>query len=197
MKKLIIIILFVLATTILIAIPVLASADPYTYQLTMNELSGVAYTETPFIFPVSNSALVSGGYLSSSGLDAQVVDGSSVPTMLTTTQTAFVDGISANGSKNVSYTTGNTPASSMPVIVGNGGSITIPENANLEPGSAFSITTTGYVNTASPTTTGNTITAVSASTLAQQVSDIRQHDSLNHMGQTGMVKHLPHLQPTR
>ena len=60
----------------------------------------------------------------------------------------------------------------MPVIVGNGGSITIPENANLEPGSAFSITTTGYVNTASPTTTGNTITAVSASTLAQQVSDI-------------------------
>ena len=110
MKKLIIIILFVLATTILIAIPVLASADPYTYQLTMNELSGVAYTETPFIFPVSNSALVSGGYLSSSGLDAQVVDGSSVPTMLTTTQTAFVDGISANGNKNVSYTTGNAPA---------------------------------------------------------------------------------------
>jgi hypothetical protein len=170
MKKLIIIILFVLATTILIAIPVLASADPYTYQLTMNELSGVAYTETPFIFPVSNSALVSGGYLSSSGLDAQMVDGSSVPTMLTTTQTAFVDGISANGSKNVNYTTGNTPASSMPVIVGNGGSITIPENANLEPGSAFSIAATGYVNTASPTTTGNTVTAVTASTVVQSNS---------------------------
>ena len=170
MKKLIIIILFVLATTILIAIPVLASADPYTYQLTMNELSGVAYAETPFIFPVSNSALVAGGYLSSSGLDAQMVDGSSVPTMLTTTQTAFVDSISANGSKNVNYTTGNTPASTMPVIVGNGGSITIPENVALEPGSAFSISATGYVNTVSPSTTGNTIAGVTASTLAQQVN---------------------------
>jgi hypothetical protein len=172
MKKTILAVIINLLIILLTVMPVLASADPYTYQLTMNELSGVAYTETPFIFPVSNSALVSGGYLSSSGLDAQMVDGSSVPTMLTTTQTAFVDGISANGSKNVSYTTGNTPASSMPVIVGNGGSITIPENANLEPGSAFSITTTGYVNTASPTTTGNTVTALTASTLAQQVNDI-------------------------
>jgi hypothetical protein len=170
MKKIIITLLFVQAIAILIAMPVLASADPYTYQLTMNELSGITYANTPFIFQVSNSALVSGGYLSSSGLDAQVVDGSSVPTMLTTTQTAFVDGISANGSKNVNYTTGNTPASSMPVIIGNGGSIAIPENAALEPGSAFSITATGYVNTASPTTTGNTITPATASTVVQSNS---------------------------
>jgi hypothetical protein len=172
MKKIIITLLFVQAIAILIAMPVLASADPYTYQLTMNELSGITYANTPFIFQVSNSALVSGGYLSSSGLDAQVVDGSSVPTMLTTTQTAFVDGISANGSKNVNYTTGNTPASTMPVIVGNGGSITIPENVALEPGSAFSISATGYVNTVSPSTTGNTIAGFTGSTLAQQVNQL-------------------------
>ena len=110
-----------MAIILLIAMPVLA--DAYTGQITMVESSGNSYTTMPFSFPESNATLVSGGYISSSGLDAKVVDGSAVPTMLTSTQTLFVDNLPANGSKTIQYTTGNTPGTSMPIIVGNDGSI--------------------------------------------------------------------------
>jgi len=87
MKKVILTIIAVAGIVSLIGLPVLAAA--YTYQMTMVETSGNTYSSFPFISAVANNSLVSNGYMSSSGLDAQVVDGSSLPAMLTNTQTLF------------------------------------------------------------------------------------------------------------
>lgn len=145
MKKLIIGILLIIGIVTFTAAPVFAAA--YTYIVTMTETGGNTYSHYPFILASNNSGLISNGYLSSDGLDAKVIDGSSLPCMLTTTQTLFVDSIMANHSANIQYTTGNTPASSMPIIVGNGGYITTSDAAALEPGSNFSIVVNGYIDT--------------------------------------------------
>ena len=147
MKKVILTIIAVVGIVSLIGLPVLAAA--YTYQMTMVETSGNTYSSFPFISTVGNSSLVSNGYMSSSGLDTQVVDGSSLPAMLTNTQTLFVDNLNANQNKTFQYTTGNTPATSMPIIVGNGGYITTADTAALEPANNFSIVANGYLNTTS------------------------------------------------
>ena len=128
MKKVILTIIAVVGIVSLIGLPVLAAA--YTYQMTMVETSGNTYSSFPFISTVGNSSLVSNGYMSPSGLDTQVVDGSPLPAMLTNTQTLFVDNLNANQNKTFQYTTGNTPATSMPIIVGNGGYITTSESAH-------------------------------------------------------------------
>ena len=158
----------------------------------------------PFIFPVSNSALVSGGYLSTSGLDAQVVDGSAVPAMLTNTQTLFVDSLPANGSKTIQYTTGNTPASNMPIIVGNDGSIsaaayqvgdTLTNGTGTATGApitlisgANTITTTGSVGTftlfLSP---GNTAIATSGASCQVTGSPLTLNPGSNTITTTGSV----------
>ena len=202
MKKIAITIFFVLAIIILIAMPVLA--DAYTCQITMVESSGNSYSNMPFSFPVSNSALVSGAYLSSSGLDAKVVDGSAVPTMLTSTQTLFVDNLPANGSKNIQYTTGNTPGTSMPIIVGNDGSIsaaayqvgdTLTNGTGTATGSpitlvsgANTITTTGSPGTftlfLSP---GNTAIATSGASCQVTGSPLTLNPGSNTITTTGSV----------
>ncbi|MFZ2035670.1 MAG: hypothetical protein WAU62_01960 [Dehalococcoidales bacterium] len=202
MKKIAITIFFVLAIIILIAMPVLA--DAYTCQITMVESSGNSYSNMPFSFPVSNSALVSGAYLSSSGLDGKVIDGSSVPTMITSTQTLFVDNLPANGSKNIQYTTGNTPGTSMPIIVGNDGSIsaaayqvgdTLTNGTGTATGSpitllsgANTITTTGSVGTftlfLSP---GNTATATSGASCQVTGSPLTLNPGTTTITTTGSV----------
>ena len=202
MKKIAITIFFVLVIILLIAMPVLA--DAYTYQITMVESSGNSYSNMPFSFPVSNTALVSGGYLSSSGLDGKVVDGSAVPTMITSTQTLFVDNLPASGSKTIQYTTGNTPVASMPIIVGNDGSIsavafcvgdTLTNGSGTATGSpitlvsgANTITTTGSVGTftlfLSP---GNTAIATSGVLCQVTGSPLTLNPGSNTITTTGSV----------
>ena len=181
MKKVILTIIAVVGIVSLIGLPVLAAA--YTYQMTMVETSGNTYSSFPFISTVGNSSLVSNGYMSSSGLDAQVVDGSPLPAMLTNTQTLFVDNLNANQNKTFQYTTGNTPATSMPIIVGNGGYITTSESAALEPGSNFSLICSGLVNTSIPVTTGNTLTNGTGTATG---SPITLANGLNTIAVTGL-----------
>jgi len=140
--------LAITAILALIAVPVVVVASS-GYQLDINlNNTGAALTNTPFIATENINNLVTGHYLLASGLDGVVKNsGESAPTMLTTSQVLWFGSADGVGSKQVEFTTGNDPASSMPIIVGNNGYVTIADNAALEAGSHFSKTVVGYLNT--------------------------------------------------
>jgi len=103
--------------------------------------------------------MATNGFMQSNGLDAAVIGtgGIALPTMIDSTQTLFVAPVTKSTQNGFNFTTGNTPVTSMPIIVGNSGYVTTADNAALEPGSNFSIAATGYLDTSSPVATGNTI----------------------------------------
>ena len=140
--------LAITAILALIAVPVaVAASSGYQLDINLNN-TGAALTNTPFIATYNVNSLTNGHYLLASGLDGVVKDsGESAPTMLTTSQILWFGSADGVGSKQVEFTTGNTPASSMPIIVGNNGYVTIADNAALEAGSHFSKTVVGYLNT--------------------------------------------------
>jgi len=75
---------------------------------------------------------------------------------------------------------------SMPFIVGYNGYATVPETAALEPGSSFSISANGYLNTTAPNT-GNTLTPTTASILDQQFLATTSAANLEVYGTTNWI----------
>ena len=129
----------------LLAVSPVLAASSVTITVTN---TGSAYTMLPISVPMSNSGLAAGNFITASGLDVQLSGG--VPCMLTDSRTLFASPIGTSSITPFYYTTGNTAAASMPIIVGNGGYVTIPDN--IEPTNNFSIVTSGYIDT----TAGNT-----------------------------------------
>ncbi len=129
-------------------------ASIFTFQapLTVFETAGTSYTQLPITVPQNNTQMVSQGWMSASGLDVAITSagGSPLPGMIASDRTMTVSNVAGNTSTYLYETVGNSPAaSSMPVIVGNGGSISTPDNAALELGNNFSIEMDGYYDTSS------------------------------------------------
>jgi len=129
--------------SVMLAVPTLAAA--YTYNITITNPSNTDLTSSPWIASINNSGLVSQGYLSSTGLDAKVMDGSTaLPTLVTNDKTLFVDSLNGNQSKTIQYTTGNSPATSMPIIVGQDGYFVTPYVSGMDLGTKFTVTINAY-----------------------------------------------------
>lgn len=145
MKKRIVSLVIAIGTVLLVTIPV--SATVFTYNLNITN-SGSALTNVPVIASIDNTALISQGIMSSTGLDAQVQDvGTALPSLVCGDKTLFVGNV-PHGDKTFTYVTGQTPAASMPIIVGDGGYVTTPYNVDLEPGSYdFELDISGHINT--------------------------------------------------
>ena len=120
-----------------------------TAVVTVTESAGTTYANLPITMTVNNSYMATNGFMQSNGLDAAVVGtgGIALPTMIDSTQTLFVAPVTKSTQNGFNFTTGNTPVTSMPIIVGNGGYVTTADNAALEPGNNFSIVANGYLNT--------------------------------------------------
>ena len=131
---------------LLTASPVLAYL--FSANITVTN-SGVAYSMLPLTVTMSNSNLVTQGYILSSGLDvrAETQAGSEMPVMLAADRTLYARAVGATSTYTDLYTTGNTAASAMSIVLGNGGYITRADDAALEPGSSFSLATPGYFDT--------------------------------------------------
>jgi hypothetical protein len=145
MKKILVAIGLAVLFVLLIALPVLAA---YSANITVVNNSANSYSETPLMLVQDNGYLAANGYIESDGLDVQIEDnGSSIPTMLTDKSTWFVpDNILANSSYIYQWSSGNEPADSMPIIVGNDGYITVPDNPDLEfKGYDYKIEMDGYL----------------------------------------------------
>ena len=144
MKKKLISLLLSFVAVILVASPVLA-ATLATFNVTN---TGAAYSNVPIIVSMSNSNLVAGNFILPSGLDVDIIQNTSIPHMLADDKTLFVASLPASSTTSIYYTTGNAPATSMPIIVGSGGYVTTPYNVNLEPGSSnWELDFPGFIDT--------------------------------------------------
>ena len=118
-----------------------AFADAVTNVLPINIQNNntVTYTNYPFIIPVNNTQLASLGYISATGLNTQVsrtTTSSNLPSFLTGGNlTILVDQCLGNRVNSYSYKLGYTPARVFTdIIEGNGGSLSVLDNAVMEPG---------------------------------------------------------------
>ena len=146
MKKLIVVI--GLTVMLMLAAPLTVLAASFTWNVNVTNSTSTAYTNTSFTAPISTSSWISSNYIQSNGLDVQIMDGTTaLPTEVTDTGLWWVGSIAKNTTKTFTLSTGNTPATSMPIIVGTGGYVTIPYNADLNlEGMSFSKSITGYFN---------------------------------------------------
>jgi len=132
-----------------IASPVLAAV--YYASVQVQESDGSSYTRLPIMVSLDNEYLADNNYILATGLDTRVITGSSVelPHLVVDDRLLFVSNINANNTYNFKYTTGNTPLTDMPIIVGYDGYITIPSEISddMQLGDDFEIEFDGYVDT--------------------------------------------------
>ena len=131
---------------IIATVTVLSAAYSATLSLAENGTS--AYTQIGVKVPANVSNWVSQNFIDADGLDVQLLKGSTqMPLMLTDDALYFADGITEGGTNNYTLTTGNTPGTSMPIVTGYGGYVTVADNASLELANNFELEFSGYINT--------------------------------------------------
>lgn len=121
----------------------------FSFPITIQDTSNVSRTNVPVILSFGGTQLVNAGYITN-GLDANMQNGSTnVPFMMDTVNvTTVIPSLPAGGSIPLNLLTGYSPTqTSFPIIVGNGGNITISDDPSLELGGGdFGLDTSGYVN---------------------------------------------------
>jgi len=134
--------------SLLIAIPVLAAT--YYANISVTETEGNSYGMYPFGTLLGVSNLVSGNYITATGLDTRVLEGAAeLPHMLVDDRLLFADDLPASSSNTYQLTMGNSALSSFDIVTGRGGYITVLDHASLELGDSFEIEIKGWVDTAS------------------------------------------------
>ena len=130
---------------------------PATYtgyqDITITDTSGVTRTNFSVLTGISGANLVSVGYISASGLDTNLQDGSTnLPYMMDTVQLPiFLNTLNAYQSRVVRLYYGYSPMQTgFPVITGLSGYITTPDAAGIELGNNFTLEINGYIRCASP-----------------------------------------------
>ena len=138
MKKLMIV--SGLTLMLMLAAPLAVLAASFQWSVNVTNSTSTAYSNVPFTAPISTAAWISSNYIQSTGLDVKVMDGTTaLPTEVTDTGLWWVGNIGKNTTKTFTLSTGNTPATSMPIIVGSGGQITTPYTSTLDLGAVFEI----------------------------------------------------------
>ena len=151
--------------TLTFAAPVLAYS--YYANIQVAETDGNAYTNFPYIAAIDNDYLATNNYIEATGLDTRVLSGSAeIPHLVTDNKTLFVaPSIPANSTGNFKYTFGNDDLTSMPIIVGNGGYVTIADAPALEGGSNFKFEFDGYINTGAITSNTSSVASGTSHTI--------------------------------
>ena len=145
MKKLMIVI--GLTGMLMLVAPLTALAASFQWSVQVANSTSTAYSNVPFSAPISTAAWISSNYIQSNGLDVKVMDGTTaLPTEVTANGLWWAGKIGKNTTKTFTLSTGNTPATSMPIIVGSGGQITTPYTSTLDLGTVFEIDINGYLN---------------------------------------------------
>ncbi|MFO8022719.1 MAG: hypothetical protein R6U65_09660, partial [Perlabentimonas sp.] len=147
MRKLWLSVLLPLLIVGLLATPVLAMYYAYIY---IEESDGNSYTDLPLMVTANVTQLVAGQYISSTGLDTRVLtgDGYAQTHMLADDKILFVTDLEAYENKTLIFYTDAASLSAFPIIVGQGGNITTPDHANLEPDWVFEFLASGYFDSA-------------------------------------------------
>jgi len=137
-------ILAAIIATLFTAIPALAA---YSIDIDITESQGNSYQMLPVAVDMDIEYLADHGFISKDGTDVRVKDstGRELPFMLTEDRLLVASPVGANRVTRAYLTTGNTPLDSFSVITGNGGNVTIADNAILELGNHFEVEFEGWV----------------------------------------------------
>lgn len=144
MRKLFPILALVVLTTIL-AGPILAAG--YVVQINVVESAGTSYTRLPMIATLNNTYLAANGLIATNALDTRVINSANVtlPHLVADNKTLFVDNITASSTAVFQYKSGQSALASMPIVVGQGGRVTVADNSKWEPKDSFGITLSVYL----------------------------------------------------
>jgi hypothetical protein len=136
-------VLLALLLIVVVAVPSFAS---YYAYITAEEEDGNAYTNLPVMVTRNITQLVDYDIITSSGLDTRVLTGDGVPLehMLADDRVLFVTDLEADEEKTLIFYTGATSLSQFPIIVGYNGSITTPDDAQLEQLYVMEVLASGY-----------------------------------------------------
>jgi hypothetical protein len=139
----------------MITIPVFAAT--YSATFTVTETSGIAYTMLPVIKGSPNTWMADNGFMKTTALDTRVetMGGIDKPIMVADNQTLTAIPVPLSSQTNLYFTTGNSDMTTMQVITGYNGYLTVGDSANLEWGNSGNTSITGYFD---PTSTGNLFT---------------------------------------
>jgi len=141
-----------LAMMIFFAQAGIALAVNYYLSIKVSSAEGTPdYASLPFAVDINNQKLAELGYISESGLDTRVTyGGSELKHMVASDKLAFVASEVKGGiDYDYSYTMGNVALDAFSIIPGHNGYVSIPDSADLELGSGFSVEQKGYVDTSS------------------------------------------------
>ena len=143
-------ILLASALTLLLSAVVYAQTWEYRFPTSIQDTSGVSRPYYPALLGYGGTALVDAGKINADGLDTNMQIGSSdIKYMLATAQTGVVlPSYPAGGLVTTNLYTGYAPAQTeFPIIVGEGGYITTPDAAALEPADDFDFEFDAFVDT--------------------------------------------------
>lgn len=146
MKKILSLVLLTFAIAVLLVTPVLA----YTYYADINlqETNGNAYTMFPARTPLNTTGLITGGYLSATGLDSRVSTGiNNLPHMLADDKLLFASVLPALSAQPLFLYVGEAALPNYYIITGWGGYVTTADAVALEPGNNFEVIIDGYIDT--------------------------------------------------
>lgn len=132
---------------LLVVTPALAA---YYVYFTVTESTGTDYTELALNYTFDVEGLVDEGYINATGLDTRVTDSgyNVLPHMLAEDKVLWVSDLAGNTSTQFIFFMGQDAMESFPTITGHGGYVTVPDNADLEPGDVYAFGIVGYVDTA-------------------------------------------------
>ena len=148
MKRLSKAILLSLVALLVASMPVLA-AVAYRAAYTIVESGGTAYDMLPTSVLVDNQWLADNGFLQDDALDTRIetLGGLIKPHMVATNKTLTSVPVPADSQTNLYFTTANSDLSSLDIITGYDGYITVDDDATLELGTDFEIELDAYVDT--------------------------------------------------
>ncbi len=129
-------------------LPVLA-AVVYRAAYTIVEADGNAYDMLAVLEAADNEWMADNGFIQPDALDTRIetLGGLNKPHMVAENKTLTAVPVPANSQTNLYFTTANSVLSSLDIITGNDGYVTIDADATLELGSDFEIEQSGYVDT--------------------------------------------------
>jgi len=134
--------------SLLIAVPILAA---YYAYITVEETDGNSYTNLPVTVSRNVTQLVEYDIITSTGLDTRVLTGEAaeLPHMLANDRIMFVTDLAADEERTLIFYAGASSLSDFPIIVGYNGSISTPDDADLEPLYVTEILVSGYFDSSS------------------------------------------------
>lgn len=140
--------LIVLLLLLIVATPVFAATYEFIFPTSVSDSSGTGRTYLPVMLGYSGDSLVNSGKINANGLDTSMqISGSELNYMMASGEVvAVAPTVPASGKVTMDLYTGYAPAqTTFPIVVGDNGYITTPDNASIEMSDNATLTLTNVL----------------------------------------------------